>query len=172
MSPAKTKSCLGCWRSPRLFSTKPDATFSEAKFTEFCLGFEEITPLEFHEIGALVPALKLVLLEEIAARAATLSDDPTTKSQRTQLPHAFGPWRMLAKLPGRTFWNGSSLSTRFCARIRRAPMPAMDVESRNVYREKVANIAQRSDRTRVGSGRGSAGSGAPGSQQSISRRAD
>ena len=49
------------------FFEETDSAFNENKFAEFCIAFEEISPLQFHEIGALVPALKLVLLEQIAA---------------------------------------------------------------------------------------------------------
>ncbi|MGC2446292.1 MAG: hypothetical protein WA477_01520, partial [Candidatus Sulfotelmatobacter sp.] len=40
-------------------------TFSTSQFTAFCMAFEETTPLEYHEIGSLVPALKFVLIERI-----------------------------------------------------------------------------------------------------------
>ncbi len=40
------------------FFAEADATFNKSNFTAFCLAFEETTPLEFHEIGALVPAAK------------------------------------------------------------------------------------------------------------------
>ena len=43
-------------------------TFCESKFTAFCLAFEETTALEFHEVGALVPALRIVLLERIVEK--------------------------------------------------------------------------------------------------------
>ena len=48
------------------------------------MAFEEKTPLEFHEIGALVPALKLVLLEEIAARGSRLVSDPSSTSREAR----------------------------------------------------------------------------------------
>ena len=61
----------------QVFFDETDVSFSEQQFTEFCLGFQETAPLEFHEVGALVPALKLVLLEKIAAQGVRLVNDPT-----------------------------------------------------------------------------------------------
>ena len=64
------------------FFDETDFTFGEDKFAEFCIAFEEITPLQFHEIGALVPSLKLVLLEQIATRGSALIKDPTNKPHK------------------------------------------------------------------------------------------
>ena len=130
------------------FFDETGVTFLEAKFTEFCLGFEETAPLEFHEVGSLVPALKLVLLERIAARGRSLLDDPT-----------IGPPEPITTFI-RTLENVSQTSWKdvlerlipFDTILRKDPagaFAAMDVESRNVYREKVAKIAQRSDRNEI-----------------------
>ena len=50
------------------FLDQVGTTFSKSQFTAFCMAFEETTPLQFHEIGSLVPALKVVLVEQIAGR--------------------------------------------------------------------------------------------------------
>src|SRR5579862_9429051 len=123
-------------------------SFTESKFTEFCLGFEEAVPLEFHEVGALVPSLKLVLLEKIAAIGVRLVADPTakpgeriTKCIRTLETVSQTSWKDLLEqlIP-------------FDKILRHDPVGCyaeMDVESRNTYREKVAAIAKRSDRTEM-----------------------
>src|SRR5580704_2106454 len=47
------------------FLDQVGTTFLKSQFTAFCMAFEETTPLEFHEIGSLVPALKFILTERI-----------------------------------------------------------------------------------------------------------
>ena len=130
------------------FFEETDTTFSEAEFTEFCLGFQQAAPLEFHEVGALVPALKLVLLEKIAAQGIRLVNDPTaapgepvTKRIRTLETISQTSWKDVLEhlIP-------------FDPILRQDPVgsfAAMDVESRNVYREQVAKIAERSDRNEL-----------------------
>jgi hypothetical protein len=130
------------------FFEETDTTFSEADFTEFCLAFQQVAPLEFHEVGALVPALKLVLLEKIAAQGVRLVNDPTaapgepvTKRIRTLETVSQTSWKDVLEhlIP-------------FDPILRQDPVgsfAAMDVESRNIYREQVAKIAQRSDRNEL-----------------------
>jgi hypothetical protein len=130
------------------FFEETDATFSETRFTEFCLAFEETSPLEFHEVGSLVPSLKLVLLEKIAVRGGRLMNDPTSTPReristciRTLETVSQASWKkLLEKL------------IPFDRILRLDPAGAyatMDIESRNVYREKVSKIAKRSDRTQL-----------------------
>jgi cyclic beta-1,2-glucan synthetase len=130
------------------FFVETHVTFSETKFTEFCLGFEENVPLEFHEVGALVPSLKLVLLETIAARAVPLVKNPTAT------PHErITTCIRTLETVSQTSWK--DLLERlipFDKILRKDPVgayAAMDVVSRNVYREKVAKIARRSDLTEM-----------------------
>ena len=52
------------------FLNEVGTTFTKNQFTEFCRAFEETTPLRFHEIGSLVPALKFVPIRS-AARCAS-----------------------------------------------------------------------------------------------------
>jgi hypothetical protein len=130
------------------FFDETEDTFCKNKFKAFCLAFEETTPLEFHEIGALVPALKLVLLERIAFRGKCLVDDPTTKSTKrvtTQI-------RSLRNSTQTSWKEELEALIPFDKILREDPAgayAAMDIESRNVYRERVANIAKRSDRSEL-----------------------
>jgi hypothetical protein len=130
------------------FLDETDTTFSETKFAEFSIAFEEITPLEFHEIGALVPALKLVLLEQIAARGGSLVNDPTKKSRKRVTTCI----RSLENVTQASWTELLEQLVAFDGILRKDPAgayPGMDVESRNVYRERVSRIAQRSDRTEL-----------------------
>lgn len=121
-------------------------TFSDREFTAFCLAFEEVNPLEYHEIGALVPALRLVLLERIAERGERVIGDPITGSG-----HQITSWIQTYRYVSRTSWKDEVESLiPFDGILRKDPSgtyAAMDLESRNTYREKVAKIARRSDRT-------------------------
>ncbi len=130
------------------FFAATDYAFSEKNFQELCVTFEETTPLEFHEIGALVPALKLVVLEQIAARASAFLKDPKSASGQhiTTLIRTFrdviqASWEELLE----------SL-VPFDVILRQDPVgafAAMDTESRSVYRERIARIARHSDRSEM-----------------------
>ena len=130
------------------FFRETGVAFSETKFTEFCLAFEETTPLAFHEIGALVPSLKLVLLETIAARAVPLVNDPTTKPTER-----ITTCIRTLEIVSQTSWKDVLESLiPFDRILRQDPVgaySAMDMVSRNVYRERIAKIAARSDLTEM-----------------------
>ena len=121
---------------------------SKALFTEFCMAFEETTPLEYHEIGALVPALKLIILEEIARRGSRLIKDPAGNAPERVVPYI----RVLQHIT-QTSWKDELESLiPFDAILREDPAGAyakMNLESRNIYRESVARLAQRSDRSEM-----------------------
>src|SRR6202142_3517161 len=51
--------------------------FSENSLVNYVQAFQQSTVLRMIELWALVPALKLVLLEEIAARGSKVASDPT-----------------------------------------------------------------------------------------------
>lgn len=131
------------------FLDQADTTFCKDQFTAFCMAFEETTPLAFHEIGALEPALRLVLLEQIATQGSCLVNNPTSKSCERVAPLI----RSLQHV-AQTSWKKEELEALipFDRILREDPAgayAAMDVESRNVYRERVAKIARRSDRTEL-----------------------
>ena len=110
----------------RAYLDEADDSFSKINFTAFCLAFEETTALAFHEIGALVPAVKLVVLEEIAARGSTLINDPIKIQRarpRSASPHPSEPYGTSRKRRGRKSWRRSFLSTRFFATILSVRMP-------------------------------------------------
>src|ERR1700733_9689700 len=130
------------------FFVEADATFNKSNFTAFCLAFEETTPLEFHEIGALVPAVKLVVLEEIAARGGVLIADPTNQPVK----RVTASIRTLRHVTQTSWKEELEALIPFDPILREGPAgayAAMDIESRNVYRERVAKIAHRSDRSEL-----------------------
>jgi len=126
------------------FLAQVGTNFKKPQFTAFCLAFEEVTPLEFHEIGGLVPALKLVLLERIAGIAVRLLKDPAHSPEERVVPLI------------RSFQHVAQASWRedleslipFDPILREDPAGAyvqMDLDTRNSYRERIAQIAKRSD---------------------------
>src|ERR1700691_1076952 len=125
-----------------------DSHSCKTEFTAFCIAFEEITPLEFHEIGALVPALKLVLLEQMGAEGDRLVNGKTGESAK-RITTSIRIFRHITQ----TSWKDELESLiPFDKILREDPAgayAAMDIESRNVYRESTARIAQRSDRSEL-----------------------
>jgi cyclic beta-1,2-glucan synthetase len=122
-------------------------SFSKSEFAAFCMVFQETTPLEFHEIGALVPAMKLILLERIAAAGAPVVADPAKKSGGVVA-------NILAfQHVAQTSWKEElEALIPFDPILREDPAGAyatMDIESRSLYRERIAKIASRSDRTEM-----------------------
>src|SRR5437660_5634138 len=61
---------------PEVFLELVDYQFNEQAFTSFCRGFQNMTTLDLRELWALVPGLKLALLEQIAARGRRAIQDP------------------------------------------------------------------------------------------------
>ncbi len=130
------------------FLKEVDTNFTKTEFTAFCMAFEECTPLEFHEIGALVPALKLVLLERIAELGASVLNDSARNRQGRIVPYISAFQHVT-----QTSWKSElEALIPFDGILREDPSgayPAMDVGSRSIYREKVSKIAKRSDRTEM-----------------------
>ena len=125
------------------FVDKSGPGFSKRQFTAFCLAFEEIIPLKYHEIGALVPALRLVLLEQIATRGKEVVRDPNAgSSQQITL------WIQSYRQVTQTSWKDELESLipfdKILAEDPSRTYSSMDLESRNTYREKIARISLRS----------------------------
>ena len=153
------------------FIDETGANFGKSEFTAFCLAFETAVPLQFHEIGSLVSALKLVLLERMVQSGLALVNNRASK----RLRHAFRePRKGELSSPAKATPAGASdlaayirsyqqviqTSWReeleslipFDEILRRDPARAyagMDLESRNSYRERIAHFARRSDMTEM-----------------------
>src|SRR4051812_33335235 len=125
-----------------------DTTFTKEQFTEFCKAFEEHTPLKFHEIGALVPSLELLLLETIAAHGKAAVAAPITSGSK-RIP----PYIRIFRYVSQTSWKEEIESLLpFDSILRQDPACAftfMDAETKNQYREKVAQVALRSDQSEM-----------------------
>jgi hypothetical protein len=129
------------------FLSEADLDFSKEQFTAFCLAFEEHSPLKFHEVGGLVPALKLIILEKIAEfGTAVLKTSPAPTNRVI-------PYILIFRKITQTSWKEELQSLLpFDAILREDPAGAfasMDAESQNLYRESVAQFAARSEQTEV-----------------------
>ncbi|MGA9543729.1 MAG: glycosyl transferase, partial [Candidatus Sulfotelmatobacter sp.] len=117
--------------------------FSETTFTAFFQAFQENTVLELLELSAAVSAMKLVLLERIAARCRCLLRDPAAASNGLGICV-----RSLRDVTQTSWKEVLEPLILFDAILRRDPAGVytkMDFESRRLYREKLSKIARRSD---------------------------
>ncbi len=121
--------------------------FREGTFATFFGAFQESTVLELRELSAAVSAMKLVLLERIAARCRCVLRDPAGPS------NGLGTCVRSLRDITQTSWNDVlEPLILFDAILRRDPAgvyAAMDLESRRLYREKLSKIARRSDLTEM-----------------------
>ncbi|MFZ0953773.1 MAG: glucoamylase family protein [Candidatus Sulfotelmatobacter sp.] len=117
--------------------------FRETAFTTFFQAFQESTVLELRELSAVVSAMKLVLLERIAARCRCLLIDPAGASNGLGICV-----RSLRDITQTSWSDVLEPLILFDAILRRDPAgvyAAMDFESRSLYREKLSKMARRSD---------------------------
>ncbi len=120
--------------------------FSESSFTAYVATFQESTILKFRELWALVPAMELALLEQIAARSKNIFDDAQSSQSvgacvRSLIEINQLHWKEVLE-PQIAF--DQVLSQDPCGAY-----PRMDFESRNLYREKLVLTAERSDSTEM-----------------------
>ncbi len=116
--------------------------FTQSGLVAYVQAFQQNTPLRVVELWALVPALKLVLLEEIAARGSKVPDDPGGS-------YGVGICVRSLRDIGHTSWKELLEPMVLFDRIlRQDPAGAygrMDFDSRDLYRTEIANIAEHSD---------------------------
>lgn len=118
--------------------------FDEAGFVAYLSAFQESTVLKYQELWALIPAMELALLEQIAARGRKLLESLETKQSigvcvrsLREISHAH--WKEILEP-----------QIAFDKILREDPAGAytqMDFASRNFYREKLVKIAERCDFT-------------------------
>src|SRR3982075_4177163 len=128
---------------PEVFLESAGYQFSDQAFAAFCQGFQEKNPLNLRELWALVPGLKLALLEQIATRGRRALQDPTSES------HGVGTCirslRDVTQTPWKAVLEPLILFDQILREDPAGAYAAMDFESRNLYRDKLARIARRSD---------------------------
>jgi len=120
--------------------------FSESTFTAYVAAFQQQTVLKMKELWALVPVLKLVLLEQIAIRGSQLIADPTGS-------YRVGVCVQSLRDVSQTSWKDVLEPLILPDHIlREDPAGAysrMDLDSRDLYRNKLVDVAERSDFTEM-----------------------
>ena len=118
--------------------------FNESSFSSYVQAFQRGTALKMVELWALVPALKLVLLEEIAARGSKIEADPEGS-------YGVGVCVRSLRDIGQTSWKNVIEPLILFDRVLRddpaGAYPKMDFESRDLYRTELAKVAEYSDLT-------------------------
>jgi cyclic beta-1,2-glucan synthetase len=119
--------------------------FSEASFIAYLDSFQKTTVLKFRELWTLLPAMELVLLEQVAIRARKFLDNPEAVSLGICV-------RSLREINQMHWKEVLEPQIAFDKALRQDPTGAyarMDFDSRNLYREKLVKIAERSDFTEM-----------------------
>ena len=117
--------------------------FSQAKFTLFVEACQETTVLHMRELWALVPAMKLALLEQIAARSLRLMRERDLQSCGVGIRV-----RSLRDITQSSWKEVLEPLILFDQVLRQDPAGAyskMDFDSRDLYRNKLSKIAEHSD---------------------------
>ncbi|HTA22943.1 MAG TPA: glucoamylase family protein [Terriglobales bacterium] len=128
------------------FLAATEYRFEASGFTAYVQAFQQVTVLKMTELWRLVSILKLCLLEQIAARGSHLLKDPTGSNGLEVLIRSL-------RDVGQTGWkNVIEPLILFDRVLREDPTGVysrMDYDSRELYRKKLANIADHSDCTEM-----------------------
>ena len=129
------------------FVSETECRFSEQSLSWFAAGFQEHAPFELREFKGLPSALELALIEEIAARAerAVGSSAGEPENLRVCIQSLREASQVLWKEALEPF-------IVFDQVLRQDPVDAyaaMDFDSRDLYRDKVAEFAARSDMNEI-----------------------
>jgi cyclic beta-1,2-glucan synthetase len=131
--------------------------FDAAEFKAFCMVFQEVAVLDLYEVLSLVPALKLALLERIAARGRAAIADASEEHPDVDIQDrdTLGLETCVRSLRDvvQTSWSEVlEPLILFDGVLRRDPArvyAGMDLESRALYRDKLSKIAKGSDMTEM-----------------------
>jgi cyclic beta-1,2-glucan synthetase len=118
--------------------------FSELAFTSYVQAFQETTALNLAELWALVLSLKLVLLEQIAARAHPLLEDVQGSYD---VGICIRSLKDVVELSWKEVIEPLILIDRILDKDPAGAYSGMDFDSRHLYRAAVENLAAHSDFT-------------------------
>ena len=120
--------------------------FNDRSLSGYIRAFQQSSALRLHELWALVPALKLVLLEEVVARGSKVTADHEGS-------YGVGVCVRSLREISQTGWKDVLESLIVFDRVLREDpadaYPRMDFESRDLYRTELAEIAEYSDLTEL-----------------------
>jgi len=120
--------------------------FDGEEIGNFVDGAQRIAALEMRELWALKPLLQLVLLEQLGPSAETLLDSPEAGSGPPEIT-APAPstiitsLREISQMEWKEFFEASSIVDHILRSDPSGAYPAMDFESRQVYRDAVSDLA-------------------------------
>lgn len=116
--------------------------FHEAAFTAYLEGFQEETVLDMKELWVLVSALKLILLEEIASRAARLL---ANRESSSDVEVCLKSLREAGQASWKELIEPLILFDRVLRNDPAGAYAGQDFASRDLYRSQIVSLAQRSD---------------------------
>ncbi len=116
--------------------------YSDSSFATYMEAFQMVAPLNMREVSLVVPALKLVLLEELVARgekALANSNSPQ------QIGDVISSLRDVTEAPWKELLERLMVFERILATDPAGVYSRMDFQSRELYRQTVAHFAEHSD---------------------------
>ena len=119
-----------------------DYRYSDQAVSTYVDAFQTVVPLNMNELSLLPPALKLVVLEEFAARGKQVLQDPARPQQISIL---MGSMRELSQAPWRELLEPLIVFDPILASDPAKAYTRMDFQSRELYRHTVAHFAEHSD---------------------------
>ncbi|MBV9182251.1 MAG: glycosyl transferase [Acidobacteria bacterium] len=122
-----------------------DFDFSEVSFLAYLDSFQKTTPLKFRELWALLPAMELVLLEQVAIRARKFFE----QSEAASIGVCVRSLREINQVHWKEVLEPQIAFERVLREDPAGAYANMDFESRNFYRERLVKIAERTDLTEI-----------------------
>ncbi len=116
--------------------------YSDHAFSAYVEAFQSVTGLNMNELSLLVPALKLVVLEEFVARGRQVLQS-TEQPQR--ISDLIGSMRELSEAPWKELLEPLIVFESVLAQDPAKAYARMDFQSRELYRHTVAHFAEHSD---------------------------
>ncbi len=116
--------------------------YSDRAFTTYITSFQTVTGLNMGELSLLVPALKLVVLEEFARRGREVLRDP---EQPRNISDLMGSMRELSEAPWKELLEPLIIFEPVLAQDPAKAYTRMDYQSREMYRHTVTHFAEHSD---------------------------
>ena len=120
--------------------------YSDHAFTAYMEAFQTVTGLNMSELSLLIPALKLVALEEFTERAEKVLATPAAPQRVSDL---IGSLRELSEAPWKDLLESLIVFERVLAADPAGAYARMDFQSRELYRHTVAHFAAHSDCTEL-----------------------
>ncbi|MFZ0420339.1 MAG: glucoamylase family protein [Candidatus Sulfotelmatobacter sp.] len=116
--------------------------FSQASFTSYIQAFQQVTVLKMAELWMLIPVMKLALLEHIAELGRRSLENP---SASYPVDHAVRSLQDIRQVSWKVIIEPLILFDRILRDDPAGAYSRMDYETRELYRQKLVNIADRSD---------------------------